>query len=79
MNQLLHYPVPKKPIEGFSDHVSTPYLERDPHCSIRFFIQEITITNYTGEAREYLKKLIQAMGAKFTPSMSGRNTVLIAA
>ncbi|KAI0271257.1 hypothetical protein BC834DRAFT_966777 [Gloeopeniophorella convolvens] len=58
--QLLHYPIPKKPIEGFSAH-------------------EITVTNYTGEARDYLKKLISLMGATFTPSMSGKNTVLIAA
>ncbi|TFY62070.1 hypothetical protein EVG20_g6835 [Dentipellis fragilis] len=58
--QLLHYPIPKKPIDGFSSH-------------------EITVTNYTGESREYLKKLITLMGATFTPSMSGRNTVLIAA
>ncbi|KAH9051825.1 hypothetical protein EDB87DRAFT_672208 [Lactarius vividus] len=57
--QLLHYPVPKKPIEGFSAH--------------------ITVTNYTGDARDYLKKLIGLMGATFTPSMSGKNTVLIAA
>ncbi|KAF8627919.1 hypothetical protein AX15_004169 [Amanita polypyramis BW_CC] len=60
MDQLLHYPIPRRPIEGFSSH-------------------EITVTNYTGEAREYLKKLITKMGATFTPSMSGRNTVLIAA
>ncbi|KAH6906233.1 hypothetical protein BKA70DRAFT_439614 [Coprinopsis sp. MPI-PUGE-AT-0042] len=40
---------------------------------------EITVTNYTGEAREYLKKLIITMGARFTPSMSARNTVLVAA
>ncbi|KAF8337122.1 BRCT domain-containing protein, partial [Amanita rubescens] len=60
MDQLLHYPIPKKLIEKFSNH-------------------EITVTNYTGEAREYLKKLITTMGATFTPSMSGRNTVLIAA
>ncbi|KAJ3510240.1 hypothetical protein NLJ89_g4795 [Agrocybe chaxingu] len=60
LDQLLHYPVPKRPIEGFSHHT-------------------ITVTNYTGEAREYLKKLITAMGAHFTPSMSGQNTALIAA
>ncbi|KAG6825628.1 hypothetical protein H0H92_003009 [Tricholoma furcatifolium] len=60
MDQLLWYPIPKRPIEGFSGH-------------------EITVTNYTGEAREYIKKLIGAMGAVFTPSMSGKNTVLIAA
>ncbi|KAH0588548.1 hypothetical protein H2248_004377 [Termitomyces sp. 'cryptogamus'] len=60
MDQLLWYPIPKRPIEGFSGH-------------------EITVTNYTGESREYIKKLIIAMGAVFTPSMSGKNTVLIAA
>ncbi|THV02405.1 hypothetical protein K435DRAFT_717243 [Dendrothele bispora CBS 962.96] len=60
LDQLLHYPIPNKPIEDFSSH-------------------EITISNYTGEAREYLKKLIVTMGAVFTPSMSSRNTVLIAA
>ncbi|EAU89078.2 hypothetical protein CC1G_11918 [Coprinopsis cinerea okayama7 len=59
-DQLLHYPIPKERISGFSGH-------------------EITVTNYTGEAREYLKKLIITMGATFTPSMSGKNTVLIAA
>ncbi|KAJ7594325.1 hypothetical protein C8J56DRAFT_854426 [Mycena floridula] len=60
VDQLLHYPIPKKPITGFSGQV-------------------ITITNYTGEAREYLKKLINTMGGEFTPSMSSNNTVLIAA
>ncbi|TFK17473.1 hypothetical protein FA15DRAFT_761050 [Coprinopsis marcescibilis] len=60
LDQLLHYPIPKRRIEGFNAH-------------------EITVTNYTGEAREYLKKLITTMGARFTPSMSGKNTVLIAA
>ncbi|KAF9480753.1 hypothetical protein BDN70DRAFT_856332 [Pholiota conissans] len=60
LDQLLHYPVPKRIIEGFSNH-------------------KITVTNYTGEAREYLKKLIAVMGAEFTPSMSIQNTVLIAA
>ncbi|CCM03482.1 uncharacterized protein FIBRA_05616 [Fibroporia radiculosa] len=59
-DQLLHYPIPKKPIEGFSSHI-------------------ITITNYTGKHREYLKKLIATMGAEFTPSMSSKNTVVIAA
>ncbi|GJJ08998.1 hypothetical protein Clacol_003219 [Clathrus columnatus] len=40
---------------------------------------EITVTNYQGDARNYLKKLIQLMGATFTPTMSGKNTVVIAA
>ncbi|XP_006464077.1 hypothetical protein AGABI2DRAFT_180183 [Agaricus bisporus var. bisporus H97] len=60
VDQLLHYPVPRTPINNFGMH-------------------EITVTNYTGEAREYIKKLISSMGAKFTPSMTGKNTVLIAA
>ncbi|KAF8877711.1 hypothetical protein BD779DRAFT_1677212 [Infundibulicybe gibba] len=60
VDQLLHYPIPRRPVEGFEGH-------------------EITVTNYTGESREYLKKLITTMGATFTPSMSGKNTVLIAA
>ena len=41
--------------------------------------KEITVTNYTGEGREYLKRLIEVMGAHFTPNMSQRNTVVIAA
>lgn len=77
MDQLLWYPIPKKPIEGFSGHVSILSLPRD-RLNLQQS-QEITVTNYTGESREYLKKLIMAMGATFTPSMSGRNTVLIAA
>ncbi|KAF9062435.1 BRCT domain-containing protein, partial [Rhodocollybia butyracea] len=60
LERLLHYPIPNKHIEGFTEH-------------------KITITNFTGEAREYLKKLITIMGAEFTPSMSAKNTILIAA
>lgn len=37
------------------------------------------MTNYQGNARDYLKKLIQLMGATFTPTMSGKNTIVIAA
>ncbi|THH28633.1 hypothetical protein EUX98_g5551 [Antrodiella citrinella] len=58
--QLLHYPVPYTPIDGFSEH-------------------KITITNYTGPDREYLKKLITILGAQFTADMTGNNTVVIAA
>lgn len=49
-------------------------------CSSRvdFFLQEISVTNYTGAARDYLKRLIGLIGAKFTPSMSQSNKVLIA-
>ncbi|KAJ7072254.1 hypothetical protein C8F01DRAFT_1103141 [Mycena amicta] len=44
-----------------------------------FAKQQITVTNYTGEIREYLKSLIRTMGANFTPNMTGTNTILIAA
>ncbi|KAF9051195.1 hypothetical protein BDZ89DRAFT_1057049 [Hymenopellis radicata] len=44
-----------------------------------FHTQLISISNYTGEGRDYLRKLIEAMGARFTPNMSSNNTVLVAA
>jgi mediator of DNA damage checkpoint protein 1 len=43
------------------------------------FLKKITVTNYQGFARDYLKKLIELMGAQFTPTLSGHNTVVIAA
>ncbi|EDR06414.1 uncharacterized protein LACBIDRAFT_300036 [Laccaria bicolor S238N-H82] len=65
LDQLLHYPVPKKPIENFSLHVRssfpTVYVPQYMECDANDFTLEITVTNYTGEAREYLKKLISAM------------------
>src|SRR6202035_3321409 len=39
----------------------------------------MTVTNYQGEARVYLEKLIEACGAKFTRNMTTANTHLIAA
>lgn len=76
-DQLLHYPTPNKQVEGFDKHVS---LTRKGHlCGSLMNSKEITVTNYTGEAREYLKRLIEVMGATFTPNMSPRNTVVIAA
>ncbi|KAI0646001.1 hypothetical protein C8Q79DRAFT_967346 [Trametes meyenii] len=60
-DQLLHYPIPDKPADGFTKQV-------------------VTVTNYTGKDREYLKKLITLMGGEFTASMSAeRNTVVVAA
>ncbi|KAI9462557.1 hypothetical protein HD554DRAFT_2175873 [Boletus coccyginus] len=41
-------------------------------------LQEILITNHTGAARDYLKRLITLVGTKFTQSMSQLNRVLIA-
>ncbi|KAI0779277.1 hypothetical protein C8Q74DRAFT_1258208 [Fomes fomentarius] len=60
-DQLLHYPVPHHPADGFDKEV-------------------VTVTNYTGKDREYLKKLITLMGGSFTPSMSAEtNTIVVAA
>ncbi|KAJ1965238.1 regulator of Ty1 Transposition [Dipsacomyces acuminosporus] len=39
----------------------------------------ITISGYTGAAREYLRRLILAMGAQYTPKMTRTNTHLITA
>ncbi|KAF7970484.1 hypothetical protein HWV62_23847 [Athelia sp. TMB] len=44
-----------------------------------FSAHKITLTNYTGEAREYLKRLIAVLGGDFTPNMSAGNTVVVAA
>lgn len=38
-----------------------------------------TLSNYTGEARTYLKELIRRAGGVWTPEMSARNTHLITA
>ena len=39
----------------------------------------ISISNYTGDARSYLQRLVEASGAEFTRAMSQRNTHLITA
>ncbi|KZO94007.1 hypothetical protein CALVIDRAFT_501980 [Calocera viscosa TUFC12733] len=47
------------------------------HCG-HFDQYEITVTNYTGPARDYVKLLIETLGAKFTPTMSGSTTHVVA-
>jgi len=43
-------------------------------------LQKIAVSNYTGDAREYIKKLILALGGEWTNSLSkADNTHLIAA
>ncbi|KAG2126475.1 hypothetical protein BD769DRAFT_1357854 [Suillus cothurnatus] len=70
-------------------HVDASSTLNDPHDSLLWYPVprggipglnecEITVTNYSGAARDYLKKLIQVMGARFTPSMSQSNKVLVA-
>ncbi|KAJ6593333.1 hypothetical protein B0H19DRAFT_17663 [Mycena capillaripes] len=39
----------------------------------------VSVTNYAGETRDYLKKLITLMGGNFTPTLSTKNTALVAA
>ncbi|KAJ7188855.1 hypothetical protein C8R46DRAFT_877027 [Mycena filopes] len=41
--------------------------------------QSISVTNYAGEMRDYLKRLITLMGGNFTPNLTNKNTVLVAA
>ncbi|KAG2130893.1 hypothetical protein DEU56DRAFT_740363 [Suillus clintonianus] len=69
-------------------HVDASSTLNDPHDSLLWYpvprggipgLNEcITVTNYSGAARDYLKKLIQIMGGRFTPSMSQSNKVLVA-
>lgn len=81
---LLHYPIPGEPIEGFPEIVrlSSPLhsfaLELTTHLRPPSH-QMITLSNYTGDAREYIKKLIDAMGGLSTPDMSRKNTHVVAA
>ncbi|PWN49274.1 hypothetical protein IE53DRAFT_346139 [Violaceomyces palustris] len=55
-------------------HYPLPY-----HPIPNFDKQRITITNYTGTARIYLRELIQRMGGTFTPEMTRENTMCVAA
>ena len=50
-----------------------------PHAPVPGFESlTITLTNYTGQARVYLKELIAKMGATFTPEMTPANSVCVA-
>ena len=42
-------------------------------------LQVITTTNYTGEARNYLRRLIEVMGARFTPNLCTKTNLVVAA
>jgi twin BRCT domain len=69
---LLHYPLVRG---GMSEMKSMVYYPSWENC----LHQIMTVTNYQGEARAYLEKLIEACGAKFTRNMTTANTHLIAA
>ena len=46
---------------------------------VSLIMQIVTISNYVGKDRDYIKKLLLAMGAEHTPTMTGRNTAVVAA
>jgi hypothetical protein len=93
MDELLHYPVPREVIPGLKAYVSssmgrfitevhyshlTPLLASSRSTFLGH--QKIAVSNYTGDAREYIKKLIMALGGQWTNSLSkAENTHLIAA
>jgi hypothetical protein len=83
MDELLHYPVPRDGVTGFAGLVSFETVKcfggvTETHP--RSTSQKIAITNYTGDSREYLKKLITAMGGTWTNDMARtENTHLVAA
>ncbi|KAH3679930.1 hypothetical protein WICMUC_000673 [Wickerhamomyces mucosus] len=65
-------------------HYSSPYLKLLHHPWVRGGLPEmkdfvIASTNYTGDARQYVTKLVEALGGKFTTTMNRKNTHLIAA
>lgn len=61
LDELLNYPVPREPVEGFSE-------------------MRIAVSNYTGDTREYVKRMIVSLGGFWTNSLSRTgNTHLIAA
>lgn len=59
-SSLLHYPVPRHPLEAFKK-------------------MKVSVTNYSGDARFYLLKLISLLGATFTKTLTKENDVLVAA
>lgn len=84
---LLHYPYPPNHIEEFEKLVSPLTLDdlctyqrvTDRCRSLVAVHQVISVTNYTGDSREYLKKLIECMGGHWTPGFSNVNTHVVAA
>lgn len=76
-DQFIHYPLPPAPIKNFRAHVRR-FVHSAPFKALTSK-QVITVTNYTGESRSYLKRLINDMGARYTKTMSSRNTIVIAA
>jgi len=61
-----------------------PYFKLLHYPYVRFGLPQmkkfvIASTNYSGDARFYIMKLVEALGAEFTTSLKQRNTHLIAA
>ena len=78
-DQLLHYPAHRDPPGGFSSHVRIRAVVQVETQYSSTLAKKITISNYSGEARDYIKKLISLLDADFTPTMTSTNTAVIAA
>ncbi|KAI0237139.1 regulator of Ty1 Transposition [Massospora cicadina] len=65
--QLLFYPTPPQPVAGVQTFVSSGFKGR------------VTVTNFSSGSRHYLQRLLEAMGATYTPYLAIDNTHLICA
>ena len=73
---LLHFPVRSHKIPELVGKVR--FLLGNTMRDL-FFVQKITVSNYTGETREYLKVLITHMGAEFSKEMKRNDTFVVVA
>jgi mediator of DNA damage checkpoint protein 1 len=73
---LLHFPVRPQKIP---EMVGKVRFRSDTLHERLISVQKITISNYTGETREYLKVLITHMGAEFSKEMKRSDTFVVVA
>ncbi|KAJ7072842.1 hypothetical protein C8F01DRAFT_1105429 [Mycena amicta] len=77
LSWLLHVHIMKNFTSPMDQLLHFPYPD---HPVKDFEVHKISVTNYAGDMRDYLKKLITLMGGEFTPSFNGKsNTALVAA
>ena len=73
---LLHFPVRPQKIPELVGKVRLCWETLHERLT---FVQKITVSNYTGETREYLKVLITHMGAEFSKEMKRSDTFVVVA
>lgn len=78
-DHLLHYPTPRTYIDGFADKARLHLASFGLISHLISYFQEFSLSNYSGEARDYLKKVIARMGGTVTPTLSIRTDFCIAA